>query len=65
MRLRLGPHPTGPIREVQTVYDTDCPASSGPFHFWEVDGPNTVTCGACGADGVIVQTTEPETVEED
>jgi hypothetical protein len=51
----------GPERVVTTVYDTDCPdPDEGPFHFWEVDGPNSVSCSNCWADGVVVQTTEPE-----
>ena len=33
----------------------DCPEETGPFHFWEVDGPNWVMC-PCGAEGRIVIT---------
>lgn len=42
------------------VDDTECPHDEGPFHFWTCDGPFTVSCDNCGADGVIVQTGEPE-----
>jgi hypothetical protein len=34
----------------------DCPHESGPYHFWEVDGPFTVTCAECGAEGRITIT---------
>jgi len=27
----------------------------GPYHFWELDGPNWVTCAECGAEGRIVE----------
>jgi hypothetical protein len=27
----------------------------GPYHFWEVDGPNTVTCNECPAEGRIIR----------
>lgn len=47
------------------VDDVECPHSEGPFHFWECDGPFTVTCTNCDADGVIVQTGEPEYEEND
>ncbi|WP_432112796.1 hypothetical protein [Streptomyces sp. S1] len=42
------------------VADTECPGDDGPYHMWSCDGPFTVSCDGCGADGVITQTTLPE-----
>lgn len=36
----------------------ECPREDGPFHFWTCDGPFTVTCDNCGADGRITVTEE-------
>lgn len=36
----------------------DCPHADGPFHFWTCDGPFTVQCESCGADGRITVTEE-------
>jgi hypothetical protein len=36
----------------------ECPHEDGPYHFWTCDGPFTVTCDNCGADGRITVTEE-------
>lgn len=30
-----------------------CPSEDGPYHWWMCDGPFTVTCENCHADGRI------------
>lgn len=35
---------------------SECPdEDDGPFHVWTVDGPDTVCCENCDADGRIVE----------
>lgn len=46
--------PTLGLAEVHI--DPECPHDEGPHHFWTCDGPFTVTCDNCGADGRITMT---------
>lgn len=40
--------------------DPNCPYEEGPYHMWTCDGPFTVHCDNCGADGRITMTSGPE-----
>lgn len=50
----------GEIAAIATQVDpqTECPHDDGPFHFWTCDGPFTVQCDNCGAEGRITVTEE-------
>ena len=38
--------------------NAECPHEDGPYHMWTCDGPFTVSCDNCGADGRITVTEE-------